>query len=442
MIGTSQQRILSEFAAVLGLSLNRQSIFDSLSKTLVRSGDVEDVEPNDQTGLFNLIESLHIATAIISSTSTSISTTNDSTTSTWTRASVTQTSDAHEMDPMDQQEDDEDDVAARTAQIAPRSTKVSRISFERFYNHLKHIGLRSLIISAAVLICLLLLLLLIIVRLHRKNRKSAKNLPYPYNHPNGKAYSQIKRHSVAPPDGQQSKKRVPKLLRYLHSNRSKPSPSSFRFTSNGSLSRLSSGDSYHLIASIQENHRDQKRLSNKSSNCVLNDHCYIHSTFSQPAPSPPSIYHQVNRLMLSGSEPPLPFSHQASCHPPIPTTATLRSLKKDIDNSSAQTYSAVYSCDLAANLDLDHDGLSPPRSNSARRTISTHNPTTNPLIYLFMKNLVDCYAVQVHAQQQQQTILLASADDNKIQLSHARVSEQEMFLIAEVVARRVTRVMV
>ena len=403
----------------LGLSLNRQSIFDSLSKTLVRSGDVEDVHPDEQTGLFNLIESFHIATAIIAPSSTSISTTtNDSTTSTSVVDSVTETSYLPMIDPLQQQHEEEEDVT-RTAVIAPRSTRVPHISFQWFYNHVKRVGLRGLIISAAVSICLLLLLLVIIVRLHRRNRQSAKDPPYPYNQTNGKAYSQIKRQSIALPDGQQSKKRVPKLLRYLHSNRSKPSSSSFRFTSNGSLSRLSSGDSYHLIASIQENHRDQKRLSNKSSNCVLNDHCYIHSTFSQPVPSPPSLYHQVNRLMLSGSEPPLPFSHPASCHPPI---STLRSLKKDIDNSSAQTYSAVYSCDLAANLDLDHDGLPPARSTGTRRSVPKQSPTTSPLVYLFMKNLVDCYAVQVHPQQ---TILLASADDNKIQLSHARVSKHE-----------------
>ncbi|CAF4443317.1 unnamed protein product, partial [Adineta steineri] len=54
------------------LSFNRQSIFDSLFNTLVRSGDVEEVQPDINTGQFILIDPTAIAVPILSSTITSI----------------------------------------------------------------------------------------------------------------------------------------------------------------------------------------------------------------------------------------------------------------------------------------------------------------------------------------------------------------------------------
>ncbi|CAF1462620.1 unnamed protein product, partial [Rotaria sordida] len=179
------------------------------------------------------------------------------------------------------------------------------------------------------------------------------------------------------------------------------------------------GDSYHLISSIQENHKDKRISTYKSSDCTTNDHCCLHSTLSQPIQAPSSsIYHQVNRLMLSGSEPPLPLANITTNRHSTPTS-TLRSVKKDIDNSSAQTYSAVYSCDLAANLDIDQELFPQYRSLIRKRSfIKTNNPTLleSQILFLYMKNLVDCYALQPN---NHQPILLAAADENRIQLLHA-----------------------
>jgi hypothetical protein len=290
--------------------------------------------------------------------------------------------------------------------------------FEWFYKQITHFGIRGLIIGSILSICLLLFLLFLIIHLHCKNRHSKKKLFYQYKQTNGnKSYSQIKSSSIIPSNGHHSKKHVPKFLRYLHTNQ--PKSSSFRLTANGSISRLNSSDSYHLISSIQENHKDKKKSSYQNSDCILNEHCCIHSSLSQPMPSS-SIYHQVNRLMISGSEPPLPLANITHCHPSA--TTILRSVKKDMDNSSAQTYSAVYSCELAANLDIDQEFISQNRSSMKRRSILKPNNLIviqNQILFLYLKNLVDCYAIQKN---NLQTILLATADENRIQLFHIRVS--------------------
>jgi hypothetical protein len=182
------------------------------------------------------------------------------------------------------------------------------------------------------------------------------------------------------------------------------------------MSRLNSGDSYHLISSIQENHKDKRTSSYRKSDCILNDNCCIHSTLTQPIPSNSSIYHQVNRLMLSGNE---PITNPTQYHS---SSATLRSLKKDIDNSSAQTYSAVYSCDLASNLDIDQEFLPQQRLSIKRQSVIKNTNSIlmqNQILFLYVKNLIDCYAVQPN---NHQTMLLAAADENRIQLSHIRVS--------------------
>ena len=128
--------------------------------------------------------------------------------------------------------------------------------------------------------------------------------------------------------------------------------------------------------------------------------------------------------MISGSEPPVPLFNITQPHPPT-STATLRSLKKDVDNSSAQTYSAVYSCELAANLDINQE-LIPKRSSIKRRSIlkNTHSSLLQTkILFLYVKNLVDCYALQSSDRRNNEPILLATADDNRLQLSHALVSK-------------------
>jgi hypothetical protein len=291
--------------------------------------------------------------------------------------------------------------------------------FEWLYKKLTYFGIPTLLIGSILLIAFLIFLLFLIIHLHCKTRHSKSKISHKYNQTNGnKNYSQIKRYSITLPNGHPSKKRAHKFLRYLQSNQTKPS--SFRLTSNGSVSRLNSGDSYHLISSIQENHKDKRTSSYRKSDCILNDNCCIHSTLTQPIPSNLSIYHQVNRLMSSGNEQfPLPMANPTQYHS---SSATLRSLKKDIDNSSAQTYSAVYSCDLASNLDIDQEFLPQHRLSIKRKSVLKNTNSIlmqNQILFLYVKNLIDCYALQPN---NHQTMLLAAADENRIQLSHIRVS--------------------
>ncbi|CAF3397563.1 unnamed protein product [Rotaria sp. Silwood1] len=394
---------------VAGLSFNRQPIFDSLASTLNYSGDVEEVYPDKHTGLFSLIDSFYTATAIISSTTIStLSMINDTVETSTTYITIPTTS-LPILDNLYHQEHvTEINLIREVSYQAP---------LEWFYKQLKYIGVRGLLIGSFISIFLLFSLLFLIIYLYCKTRHSKKKLSYHYKQTNGnKNYSQIKRYSTTLPDGRHSKKRVPKLLRYLHTNQTKPI--SFRLASNGSMSRLNSGDSYHLISSIQENRKDKRTSSYKNSDCITSDHCCLHSTLSQPIPASSSIYHQVNRLMISGSEPPLPLSNLTTHRHPTPTS-TLRSVKKDIDNSSAQTYSAVYSCDLAANLDIDQELFPQYRSLMRKRSlIKTNNPilVQSQILFLYIKNLVDCYALQPN---NHSTVLLATGDENRIQLSHA-----------------------
>ncbi len=86
------------------------------------------------------------------------------------------------------------------------------------------------------------------------------------------------------------------------------------------------------------------------------------------------------------------------------------------------SYSAVYSCELAANLDIDQEFVSQHRPSINRRSISKPNNSVlmqNQMLFLYMKNLVDCYAVQPN---NLQTNLFATADENRVQLFHVRVS--------------------
>jgi hypothetical protein len=359
------------------------------------------------------VDSFYVATAIISSTTTPILSNRNNTFETSTINLTISTTESPFGDNIYHQ----DYVTEKNLilKLTPQT------SFEWFYKQFTHLGIRGLLIGSVLSICLLLLLIFLIIHLHCKSRHSKKKLSYQYNQTNGnKTYSQLKHSSIIPPNGHQSKKHVSKFLRYLHTNQSKPT--SFRLASNGSITRLNSSDSYHLISSIQESRKDKKPSSYKNSDCVVNEHCCAHTTLSQSIPSP-SIYHQVNRLMTSNSEPPLPLANLAQIHPPLtPITTTLRSIKKDIDNSSVQTYSAVYSCELASNLDVDQDFFPQYRSSTRRKSTlkSTNlNSSQNQILFLYIKNLVDCYAIQPNSLR---TMLLATADENRIQLFHIRVS--------------------
>ncbi|CAF5213250.1 unnamed protein product, partial [Rotaria magnacalcarata] len=120
--------------------------------------------------------------------------------------------------------------------------------------------------------------------------------------------------------------------------------------------------------------------------------------------------------------PPLPLSNMAAHRHSTSISSTLRSVKKDIDNSSSQTYSAVYSCELVANLDTDQELFSQFRSSiKPRSVIKPRNSILmeNQIFYLYTQNLVDCYALQSN---NYPTVLLATADENRIQLLHADVS--------------------
>ena len=403
---------VSQWNGILaGLSFNRQSIFDSLAHTLNQSGDVQIAYPDQATGLFKLVESIHIATAIISSSTTPLPSSNESIS---TSHASSQTTESLIIDNRYSQEATTEPIVVSSRRKFTRQTV-----FEWFYRQLTRFGLRGLVIGSILSICLLFLLLLIIIHLHCKNRHSVKSLSCEHSQSNGQNYSQIKRYSVARPDGQPSKRCLPKLLGCLRRQSSKPT-SSFRLASNGSVSRLNSGDSYHLIASIQETRNERKR----SSHPPVDEQCYVQSRFHQPLSSPCSLYHQVNRAMITGTEPSLPLSNVAVGHA---STATLRSLRREIDSSSTQTYSAVYSCDLAANLDIDQDTFLQTKSPVKRRSILKPNPsvtmTHSDISYLYMKNLVDCYAIQVDSSQR---IFLATADENRIQLFHARVSSRSL----------------
>ncbi|CAF4126476.1 unnamed protein product [Rotaria socialis] len=400
---------------IAGLSFNRQPVFDSLSNTLTYSGDVAEAYPDKYTDQFNLVDSFYIATAIISSTATTavtsiISRIEDSSEPSTETTLATSTISVPILDSLYHQD------------YITQVNLISDISYqtpvEWFYKQLKYIGVRGLIISAIISVSLLALLLFLILCLHCKTRHTRKKLAYQYKETNGNnAYAPIKAHTNILPDGRNSKKRVPKILRYLHANQSKPL--SFRLTSNGSLSRLNSGDSYHLISALQENHKEQRTPSYKTSDCLDNDHCCVHPSFSQPAPASASMYHQVNRLMLSSSEPPLPLPNITAHRYATPISSTLRSVKKDIDNSSSQTYSAVYSCELAANLDTDQELFSQFRSPIKRRSVIKPRNSMlmeNQILYLYTKSLVDCHALQSN---NYPTVLLATADENRIQLLHA-----------------------
>lgn len=358
-----------------GFSFNRQSIFDHPSNTLILFNDVKEVFPDERTGLFTLIESYHTATAIISTTVAvpSIS----STSAPMTTASMsTILSNISQLSPFPQIDHlYQEAPLTTTPSILTKSTLVSRLSFDWFYTYMKQIGFRGLVVICIISISILLLLLSIIFYLHCKHRQAVDTLNYPYPHSNGKSYAHIKRTSKRP---------CSKFFQYFHST--PPKSSSFRLTKNGSVSRLNSGDSYHLISSIQESQKEKHR---------------------NPRPSPPTtLYHQVNRVILPKEE-------------AVQSNGTIRSTRKDFDPLTRQTYSAVYSCDLAANFDFDQENHSTMKMGTQRRRslVKTNPGSLSGMVYLFMKNLVDCFALQIH-----RTNLLATADDNRLQLCHARVS--------------------
>ena len=363
---------------------------------------MEEISPDPKTGGFHLIDSFYVATAIISSTTTlSVPVISNETMETSTNNLTKPSIDTPILDHIYQQE------SLTETSLLPKLP--SQRSFEWFYQQVTHFGIRGLLIGSILSICLLLLLLCLIIHLHCKNRQSKKKIACQFTSNNGgKSYSSsssAKRHS---------KKRFPKCLHFFYSNQTKPS--SFRLASNGSIARLNSSDSYHLISSIQENRKDKPNSTYQNTDDLLSEHCCTRASLS------PSIYHQVNRLMTEDNEPSVPLANLSQAHVPlVPVTASLRSTKKDLDNSSVQTYSAVYSCELAANLDIEQEFLPQHQSSMKRRSIlrSKTNSNSSQILFLYMKNLIDCYAIQPN---HLRSMLLATADENRIQLFHIRVS--------------------
>ena len=343
------------------MSINRQSIFDSFSDSLIISGDVNHVSPDPQTGLFQLVEAIYTATALIAATTTTATTT---TTTVNIETNFTPMADYLYHS----------EIVTKFDETPTAVDTEEKFSYKWFYKYLRRLGTRGLILISLVSLVFLVVLLMIIIYLHDKNRRTIKNISYPFVETNGK----LTRYSQVQSSNEKKKKRFPKMFSYFQKKKPKLK---------GTISRLNSGDSYHLISSIQENLPDKSRTNFK-----VNDSTCSQATSSSPG----SVYHQVNRLILSGNE-----------------SRSLRVIRKETDNSSAQTYSAVYSCDLADNLDLHC-----PTLTARRRSIS--KTKKNPLNYLFMKNLVDCYSIESY---RSKTFLLATADANQIQLTHGRVSE-------------------
>lgn len=373
--------------AFSGLVLNRQSIFDVLEKDLIRDGDVEKVRSDIHSGRFRLIEG--ISTTTRTTNSMLKETTNF----------ILQNKTVPPLDNIYRK-----DVSTRIDMIPPVDLRPRPKFVEWFDDQRKNLARRSLVITSILFFVLLIVVLIVVIRSQCRSRhkKSAKKK-------SSKHYAA--RHSLTASDARKSKKHVPKLLRYLHTNQEKPT--SFR------LSQNSKKESYQMISSSQE----PGPLPYRNSDCVLSEHCCIHSSFSQPVNSTPSAYQEINRLMLSGSEPPLPIINYAHIPLCVTTSNTTRSIKKELDQSSSQTYSAVYSCELASNFDLEQD--SPQKSNiNKRRSIlknSHPSPTRTKIVFLYVKNLVDCYAIQSPKVNSNQPTLLAIADENRIQLFQAFV---------------------
>ncbi|CAF1594503.1 unnamed protein product [Adineta ricciae] len=389
---------------VAGFSFNRQSIFDSLNRTLIRLGDVEEVHPNPYLSQFDLVHSSFMPTFTQTSTRTVPIVTNEtfSLDSSATTAFI----------PIEDDQQRTERINTKHI-IAPIPIPPEGLVTKWFSNQVTRFGVRGLLIGAIIASCFLLFLIFIFIRLHCTSRHSRrKHSPYSYTESNGKTYThlqqQTNRSATPSSDDRESKKSTPKLLRYLSPNESK-SPS-YRLSDNG-------GDDSHLISSTKEN----STLPYRNSDCVLNEHCCIHTSLSQPETST-SMYHQVNRLISLDSDPPLPLPHLSHSHSHLPTTATLRSLKKDQDHTSTQTYSAVYSCDLAANLDIEQD-IAQKRSSIKRRSILKNNnsiSTQTKILFLYTKNPVDCYALQTCQKTTQEPLLLATANENRIQLAQAQ----------------------
>jgi hypothetical protein len=416
----------------LGLSVNRQSVFDSLSQTLHRSGDVEQVQPDEYTGQFNLIESLHTSTtsalpatttAIVETETIQTTTTSSqqsNTTSLFTVHIQTLTSSTVNMTrlPMIDNLYHKEQIT-RVNIIRPMSMPSKSFIHQWFEIQSKRFGTRSLIISSLIASCFLCFLLFIILRLHCTNRSSQQaRLTAKYPPSNGTNYSQLqplsKRYSLVPCDEHRSKKRVPKFLRHLHAN-----------DEQANSVRLSNHltDSYQLISSLQ----DHRSLPYRNSDCVLNEHCCMHTSLSHPSTSSTTAYHQVNRSILSGSDPPLPLPNLCVQSQTSALASSQRSLKKEVDNSSVQAYSAVYSCELAANLDIDGESTQKRLSMKRRSILKNTNSSVlqTKTLFLYVKTLVDCYALQPMMCPQNQPILLAIADENRIQLFHALVSRKQ-----------------
>ena len=148
-----------------GLSFNRQSIFDSLRRTLVLSGDIELVSPDQYTGQFHLIDSVPPES---SSQPLDLASANSS----FTPSIIDMTVPSSSVPSMGQLYATERSVPIHTVpleELLPQSA-----SLQWLHNQMKRFGTRNLIISSLVASCFLLFLCFIIIRFHCTTRSSSR----------------------------------------------------------------------------------------------------------------------------------------------------------------------------------------------------------------------------------------------------------------------------
>ncbi|CAF0896684.1 unnamed protein product [Didymodactylos carnosus] len=431
---------------IAGLSYNRQSIFDSLSNTVQRNGDVEDVYPDPFIGRFTLVSS---KTATITTNVTTLLKTVIAKSSTYSTNDFILTSTLMPLDHIYHQQ------VAVNNKLFSRTSNSSR-TFLWLYGQITRAGTKGLIIGSLIAFSLLCLLIIIIIRLYCGKRRCVKllagtngtikssspnHIKISSSHKNNlktlsiskkdkRSYEKLsKKTPIAVLDGKNSKKRVPNLLRYVHMDDTRKTASMRRESE--ILSNRINGD--YNFSHDHNNNQDNDSNGNKyvfneenerNSDCLLpSEHCCYEnslkrsSSFKQKMSPPllPSSLYSQGRLLASIEQ---------------SGTSTLRSLKNNnYDNSSSQTYSvsAVYSCDLAETFEYDSvnnkkqstkERLSSMRKRSILKSTHTLSESQLPdeiLNFLYIKNLVDCYAIQSINKEP----LLATADNNLIQISTA-----------------------
>ncbi|CAF4307201.1 unnamed protein product, partial [Adineta steineri] len=137
------------------LSLNRQSIFDSLGNTLIRSGDVEEVYPNQYLGQFNLT---NLSDILIFSTTTSLFTSNNTRSITSILNSTIDTSTIAIADYIHHAE-----PKTKVNIISPIPIEHRGTLIQWFSHQITRFGIRGLLIGSIIIACFLLFLLFIFI---------------------------------------------------------------------------------------------------------------------------------------------------------------------------------------------------------------------------------------------------------------------------------------